>query len=217
MRPLSSSQRESLEQAATIFQGHLRDGGPAAEYLRQERGIDPASVPAGDEGEEWREPRGYEGVYAVSSLGRVARLSPPRVLKPEVTKQGYRRLRLCKGGAVQRFLVHRLVLLTFRGEPSEPPPDGIRWECCHLNGIPGDDRLVNLAWGSTSENQSHRALHGTDQFGERNVRAVLTTEQVLAIRADHRSGLGYKRLAKKYGVTQSCAQHIITRRTWRHV
>lgn len=42
MKPLPSSRRESLERAVLTFQAHLAAGGPAAEYVYQERGIAPA-------------------------------------------------------------------------------------------------------------------------------------------------------------------------------
>lgn len=41
MKPLPPSVRTSLDVATTTFQMHLADGGPAASYLSEQRGIDP--------------------------------------------------------------------------------------------------------------------------------------------------------------------------------
>lgn len=50
--------------------------------------------------------------------------------------------------------------------------------------------------------------------GEQNVKARLTADQVLAIRASDRS---QRELAREYGVDPSTINHITRGRTWRHL
>lgn len=54
-----------------------------------------------------------------------------------------------------RKYVHQLVAVTFIGLP--PPGQEVR----HLNGIPDDNRVDNLAYGTRSENVLDAVLHRT--------------------------------------------------------
>ena len=100
---------------------------------------------------------GYEGLYAVSDEGELRTRDRrgewiPRALFAD--KNGYRRVTLSRGGVKRTCLVHHLVLEAFVG----PRPNGM--ECRHLNGQPGDNRLENLAWGTSSENGLDTVAHG---------------------------------------------------------
>lgn len=83
--------------------------------------------------------------YLVSSEGRMAKLMS---LTP--SKNGYVQLSIptAKGAKtrIRRYL-HDLILTAFVG----PRPEGA--VARHLNDIPTDNRVDNLAWGSRSENQ----------------------------------------------------------------
>lgn len=119
--------------------------------------------------ETWRPVVGYEDLYEVSDQGRVRSLDrvfvrtngvpqsvKGRVLKPGTDKDGYRTVALSRGGKATTRRIHRLVLSAFVG----PCPTG--QEVRHLNGVPGDNRLSNLAYGTSSENRRDRWEHGTD-------------------------------------------------------
>lgn len=74
---------------------------------------------------EWRPVPGYEGLYQVSSLGKVKSL--PRtttkggILKPRTDKRGYQWVGLSKDGLVRNFSIHELVALAFFGpRPTKP-------------------------------------------------------------------------------------------------
>ncbi|MBF6254453.1 HNH endonuclease [Nocardia farcinica] len=107
--------------------------------------------------EQWRPIAGYEDLYEVSNQGRVRSLywPTPRVLKPGVTSAGYLLVALHKDGRQTSFHVHRLVLETFAG----PPPVGT--ECCHGPGGPTDNRLTNLRWDTSTENNLDQVRDGT--------------------------------------------------------
>lgn len=55
--------------------------------------------------------------------------------------------------------------------------------------------------------------HTGHRVGQCHHRAKLTTAQVEAMRADHNNGMGYVRLARKYGCGISTARDICTYRT----
>jgi hypothetical protein len=116
------------------------------------------------DGEEWRYVPGYEGLYLVSSLGRFYRLPRQsgrysykgRLVSQGHNKKGYLQVGLSgKGGRAWLARAHRLVARAFLGEPAEGQ------EVRHLNGVRDDNRLVNLAWGTGSQNSLDAVAHGT--------------------------------------------------------
>lgn len=81
------------------------------------------------------------------------------VLRPSITKKGYRNYVLCVNGTKKYCQGHRLVLQAFVG----PCPEGM--EACHNNGNPADNRLENLRWDTPSSNALDKVKHGTAKHG----------------------------------------------------
>ena len=171
--------------------------------------------------EEWRPAVGWEGLYSVSSLGRVrsedrvvetrsgVRSYKGRVLSPGLCGDtGYLKVHLsCVSGKKDALVAH-LVLQAFVG----PPPDGL--QCCHNNGCRTDNRALNLRYDTPLNNCADKVIHGTVNHGERNGGAKLTVRDVLAVRADTRSQAA---IAREYGVSQTCISRIKLRKKWAHV
>lgn len=117
-------------------------------------------------------------------------------------------------GTVERMLkIHTAVLEEFVG----PRPEGM--ECRHLNGNSLDNRLENLAWGTHAENTEDMVRYGVewDRKGNKNARAVLSSEQVDDIRQRWKSGEFGSVLAKDYGVSRSTIWWITSGRSWTHL
>lgn len=119
-------------------------------------------------GEEWRWVVGFEGMYAVSSNGRVhsmrrrsyfadgrSRMVGGRNLTLQLNVYGYHMVYLTKDGHESLCAVHRLVAESFHG----PRPDGAVVR--HLNGDSVDNRAENLQYGTVSENARDCVQHGT--------------------------------------------------------
>jgi hypothetical protein len=119
--------------------------------------------------EIWKSVPGYEGQYEVSNQGRVRSLdreieqlsrqgNPYKkkllgtMLRPGRMPAGHLSVSL---GRFNSQCVHKLVLLAFVG----PAPEGC--ECLHDNGVPADNRLENLRWGTRSDNIRDANRHGT--------------------------------------------------------
>lgn len=107
----------------------------------------------------WEDIPGYEGRYQVSTDGQVrslpnAKRKGVRILKQTAVSGGYLGVTLCLDGHKRPKLVHRLIALTFLGEPRSGQ------EVCHWNGIRTDNRLTNLRWGTRHENQMDVLRHG---------------------------------------------------------
>lgn len=124
--------------------------------------------------EEWRPIPGYEGLYEVSSEGRVKSVARKtwftnrwgdRIQRtvPEKVRElsphrngGHLYLTLHKDGKRKHWFAHHLVLLAFVGDW----PEGCD-EVRHLDGDPENNRVSNLAYGTHQENVDDMIKHGT--------------------------------------------------------
>ena len=115
------------------------------------------------EAEEWRPVLGYEGVYAVSSLGRVRRVCGGKgtrgaglVLKQRLGS-GYPRATLVKGGVESPRHVHSLVAEAFIGQR----PEGL---CVnHIDGNKCNNKPANLEYLTLADNNRHARATGLCQ------------------------------------------------------
>ena len=117
--------------------------------------------------EEWRDIVGYEGLYQVSSLGRVKSLPrsimykdgreyvyPSKVLKNLKISTGYRSVTLYGANGKKQYYVHRLVAETFI-----PNPQNLG-DVNHKDGCKTNNILFNLEWCNRSDNQKHAYKNG---------------------------------------------------------
>jgi len=175
-----------------------------------------STVPAVVE-ERWLPIPSYEGFYEVSDQGRIRSLDRVirkrngqlqtirgRLLKQFLVKRYYSVLLHGEPGLPQRqFLVHRLVLLAFIGQPAKG--------CIGCHGPAGnrDNSLANLYWGTHSRN------NGFDRHRDgKMAHARLSEAQVLAIRQDKRI---LEELASEYGASITTIHNARTGKTWKHL
>lgn len=76
--------------------------------------------------EQWKDIKGYEGLYQISNLGRVRSLNYNRtgkvkVLKNSPAKHGYLKISLWHNGKKKTFTIHRLVAEAFIPNPDNLP------------------------------------------------------------------------------------------------
>lgn len=108
------------------------------------------------DGESWKDISGYEGLYMVSSYGRVVTLSKngkgARLLRQSTfssRKCTYKSVLLYKDGAETRKLVHRLVAESFLDNPKSYP------EVDHINRDGTDNNMSNLRWCTRRMNMAN--------------------------------------------------------------
>lgn len=90
--------------------------------------------------------------YQVSNLGRIKSFvrKKTKILKPGKCERGYYRFKL--NG--KNFLLHRLVMITFRGQR-------IGLEVDHIDGDKSNNKLSNLRYCTRSENLHNRSARTT--------------------------------------------------------
>jgi len=177
--------------------------------------------------EDWRAVSGWEGWYEVSDRGRVRSLPREsragkgvafyrgKMLKAGVAKSGYLVVTFtAPGGRREDKYTHRLVAGAFIG----PCPKGK--EVCHNDGTRVNNLLLNLRYGTRSENARDRIAHGRGPTGEhhrgeKSVRAVLTEKDVRYIRAHPEETLAA--LGESFGVHLSTIHCVRARKTWKHI
>lgn len=100
--------------------------------------------------EIWNDISGYNGLYQISTLGRVRSLKNKKAkILSQAFKDGYKVISLYRNGNGRMFRVHRLVALSFIDNPKRKP-------CIdHINGMRDDNRVENLRWCTKKENANY--------------------------------------------------------------
>jgi hypothetical protein len=173
--------------------------------------------------EDWLPVVGYEGVYEVSNLGNIVRVSsctgkPCRKNLKKAIRRGYRGFTLSLNGLTKHVHAHRETWRAFRG----PIPDGFQLN--HKDGNKDNPNLINLEVVTPSENILHsfrelgRELPVAPHVpGEQNGRAKITESDVLEIRSLIDAGHSQTEVAKKFNVHQTQVSRIYLRQSWRHM
>ena len=125
--------------------------------------------------EIWNDIRDYEGLYQVSTHGKVRSLDridsrghrrKGRILK-YANRRGYRGVILCKDGITKTFSVHRLVALHFIDNEHGYP------EVNHIDENKENNKMDNLEWCNG---------HYNNNYGTRNYRSMISqSKKVICI------------------------------------
>lgn len=107
--------------------------------------------------EQWKDVKGYEGLYQISNEGRVKSLNYKRmgiekVMRPQKDKNGYLIIHFCKNGIHYNHKIHRLVAEAFIVNPNNST------EVNHINENKDDNRAENLEWCNRKYNMNYGTI-----------------------------------------------------------
>jgi len=180
------------------------------------------------EQEEWRDIKGYEGRYQVSSLGLIKSISrlveyvagytksvKGRTMKLCVANNGYLQIALNRDNTEKNYTVHRIVAQTFIPNPDNLP-------CVlHNDDDPTNNCVSNLRWGTQQDNIDDRTKRGRTSVGESRPCSKLTEREVLEIRqlfsSTQGSSLSDRKVGKRYGVTGATIHKVRLGISWKYL
>ena len=98
--------------------------------------------------EEWKEIADFEGLYLISSFGRVKSIINNKILTPCIVRANGLVVGLMRNGKVEKRQVSRLVAAAFIPNPKNKP-------CVdHIDGVRFHNFVENLRWCSINENNN---------------------------------------------------------------
>ena len=110
------------------------------------------------ENEIWKDIPGYEGLYQVSSLGRIKNvrktLRDHKLLIPKVNAYGYYYTNLSKEGILKTIRIHRVVAECFVENINNKKTVN------HIDGNKLNNDSSNLEWLTSQENTQHALENG---------------------------------------------------------
>ena len=128
--------------------------------------------------EIWKDIKGYEGLYQISSFGNVKSLDryiinkngdkqyfPGKYLTQGIG-DSYLKVTLSKNNKQRTFRVHILVARTFIPNPENKP------EVNHIDGNKKNNKVNNLEWNTRSENELHAYRNGLAKPSNKQKQAV---------------------------------------------
>lgn len=168
--------------------------------------------------ERWVSAFEYEGLYEVSSIGRVRRIagSPrcrvARFIKPVplIHRDGYLCVSLWRENRGLMRRLNRLVFQSFHGKIER------HIDVHHKDEVVENNKLSNLIALTKKE---HAAV-SSRRVGSECHNAVLSEAQVKSIKKMYRRGVrgfGYRTLSARFVVRPEYIRDIIKGKTWKHV
>jgi len=148
--------------------------------------------------ERSKDVKGYEGIYAVTTLGRVWSYRRGIWLKQYDNSHGYMFVVLSVQGKDVDKKVHRLVAEAFIANPLCKP------QVNHKNGSKSDCRACNLEWVTARENVQHASDMGLNKSFKLSYR-----EKELICKNHWELGVKQAVLAKIFNVSPSAINYII--------
>jgi hypothetical protein len=107
---------------------------------------------------------------------------------------------------------HRVSMMLYRSFDLESP-----LFVCHHCDNPGCVNPDHLFIGTALDNQRDRIRKGRSSSGERNGKAILTTDQVLLFRKLHQAGQSCADLSKRFGVHRQTMSKVLRRTRWKRI
>lgn len=155
--------------------------------------------------------------FEISTYGRLKNINTQYIYKPNVLNSGYCSVRTTVGSRSDKIhiLIHKAVAYTFIDNPDDLP------EVNHKDGNKENNKVENLEWCTSHENQQHKYDIGlfdkSKISGENNHNSKLTIDDVEYIRKNYIKGskeFGARALSRKFDVASPTILSVINYETW---
>ncbi len=181
--------------------------------------------------EIWRNVKGFEGIYQISSFGRLKALERffikknsssngrKAVYKEENIRPlgwqpfGYKKINLSKNGVTTHITIHRLVAQHF--VLNDNPK--IYKQIGHLDNNPKNPKWNNLKWETQKMNIQYAVECGRFRTGSENNKTKLKESDIPIIRKLILDGISAINIGKMFNVSHQPITQIKYNRTWKHI
>lgn len=177
--------------------------------------------------EIWKSIPGFEGYYEASTFGnirsldryceldgrwgRYTRFKPGKMMTPKFDGRGlYLMIVLSKDGVTKKYLVHRLIAMTFVDNPNNLP------EVNHIDENKTNNRPENLEWCDHKYNNNYGSK-ATSSRGQKNSQNKFSEDMIKEIKRLYKHGdpeFGTMGLSKKFGISAPHISAIIHGKRW---
>jgi len=157
--------------------------------------------------EEWKPIKNYEGVYEISSFGRIKSVSEYTergkygkvgIMKQHISKKGYCRLSL-RGS--KKFQAHVLVALHFIDNPEN------KSQVNHIDTVKTNNFYKNLEWNTSQENIDHAVKNSLHRKNHKKNDIILINKDNILKMIEQ--GDSYRSIGKKFNVTHKTIKRLI--------
>lgn len=157
--------------------------------------------------EEWKDIAGWEGVYQISSHGRIKSFKDKkegRILSNQNKTGGYFNVVLCQKGKRRLSIkIHRLVAIAFIPNPQNKP------EVNHKDGNKQNNNEINLEWATRKENALHSIEKGLANFYAMNIaNRFIRPAHVIQKTMDGRTLNVFQNCTEAHKATGVCTRNI---------
>lgn len=166
---------------------------------------------------EWKQVKGYNGLYSISNTGIVKRnagyqAKKDRTIKPRLKNSGYLYVTLSQDNQKKNHYVHHLVAQHFVGKR----PNG--YDINHKDGDKVNNCAFNLEYMTRAENMAHARKNGLhNNRGDGHYNAKLNSELVAEIRFAHNACGVFDEIVETLPVSRGAIRDVLTYRTWKDV
>lgn len=154
--------------------------------------------------------------YCVDAVGVVYGADGAEIsLRPD--GEGYRVFTAGPGNSRERTSVRVQYLVAYQKYGERLFELGVQVR--HLDGVRSNNRELNIALGTASENMLDRPVKERVAHARKAARVLrkLTDMEVRQLRRDREQGLTYRELCEKYSMTKSGVSYLLHRKTYRDV
>jgi hypothetical protein len=135
-----------------------------------------------------------------------------KYLNPGINCNGYLIVSMRRNdGKRMKVLLHRIVLMTFKG----PCPHGMIG--CHRDDDKENNNIENLYYGTYVQNNRDAVRNGKRPIGENNANSKLTDNDIRIMFKMRLEGYKLDYIANRFNVSKGMVSNILNRKTWSHV